>query len=194
MIIYPAQKNDALAIAKIHKSEIKKGFLSTLPISFLEKFYLALINSNYSFCIIAKENGQPAGFVSGITDMNKFYNYFLRKYFFYSLLLFLPKIVSFSFFKKVFETLIYPSKAKDLPKAELLTIAVDQKFQNKGVGSLMFNEFKGAMKKRDIKSFKVIVGEFLKPAIAFYEKNGFVFAKKVSVHGRDLSRVYIFNL
>jgi predicted GNAT family acetyltransferase len=67
-------------------------------------------------------------------------------YFFQSFLILLPKIFSSS--GKIAETLLYPSKEKALPKAELLTIAVSQKFQGQGIAQHMFKEFTAQMKKR----------------------------------------------
>jgi hypothetical protein len=49
------------------------------------------------------------------------------------------------------------------------------------------------IKKRRIDSFTVLVGEELSGAISFYEKNGFIFSKKIYLHGKTPSRVYIYN-
>ena len=194
MIFCLADKNDALAIAQIHKNEIHKGFLSTLKLVFLKNLYSAIIESEYSFCIIAKEENAVVGFMSGVTNINKLYSYFLKKYFFQSVVLILQKIFSISFLRKIFETLLYPVKEKKLPHAELLTMAVSYQFQGQGIAGKMFSEFISEMKKRNIKSFKVLVGEELSPAIHFYEKNGFSFLKQVSVHSNKISRIYIYNL
>ena len=48
--------------------------------------------------------------------------------------------------------------------------------------------------KKNIKFFKVLVGKELKPAIGFYEKNGFKFLKNTKVHGNKTSRIYIYNV
>ena len=194
MIFCLAGKNDALEIAKVHKSEINKGFLSTLKLEFLKNIYLAIIESGCSFCIVAKEDNAVSGFISGVTNINKLYFYFIKKYFFQSIVLIFQKVFSISFLKKVFETLFYPVKEKNLPHAELLTMAVSAQFQGQGIAGKIFSEFLNEMKIRNIKSFKVLVGEELLPAIHFYEKNGFSFLKKVSIHNNKISRIYIYNL
>ncbi|MEK7061871.1 MAG: GNAT family N-acetyltransferase [Patescibacteria group bacterium] len=194
MIFCLANKNDALAVAQIHKSEIHKGFLSTLKLAFLKNLYLAIIESESSYCIIAKEKSTVVGFMSGVTDINKLYSYFLKKYFFQSLVLISQKFFSVSFLKKIFETLFYPVKEKKLPHAELLTMAVSNQFQGQGIAGKMFTEFIFEMGKRNIKSFKVLVGEELLPAINFYEKNRFSFLKNTTVHKGKSSRIYIYKL
>ena len=193
MIFTLATKEDALAMASIHKAEIGKGFLSSLSPAFLQRFYIALVVSGASFCVVAKENNQVVGFASGVTNMNKFYKYFLLHYFFQSFIILLPKI--FSSFKKILEAMLYPVKNEEyLPQAELLVIAITKEFQGKGVGGLMLSAFVLEMKKGNISIFKVVVGEELKQAITFYEKNNFKFIKNINIHGKASSRVYCYEV
>ncbi|OGZ69856.1 MAG: hypothetical protein A3D44_03080 [Candidatus Staskawiczbacteria bacterium RIFCSPHIGHO2_02_FULL_42_22] len=194
MIICLAEKNDALAMAQIHKTEINKGFLSSLNISFLKNLYEAIILSSASFCVVAKEGDQVTGFISGVTSIKKLYRYFFAHYFLSSSTVLFKKLFSLSFIKKVFETLLYSSKEQSLPSAELLTMAVKQQFQGKGIASQMLFTFLAEMKKRNIQQFKVLVGEELAPAIHFYEKNGFTFFKNTTVHQGKSSRVYIYKM
>ncbi len=192
MIIVLAQKKDALTIAKIHKAEIGAGFLSSLSIAFLTRFYQALIESKSSFCVVAKEQNELVGFIAGVSNMDTFYAYFLGHYFFQSFFILLPSI--FSSFKKIWEALRYPTKEQSLPKAELLTIAITKEFQGKGVGSLLLPKFVAEMKKRNVGIFKVVVGQQLANAIKFYEKNNFIFLQNTTIHGKDVSKVYTYHI
>lgn len=194
MIFCLAKKEDTLQIAKIHKTEINKGFLSSLSVHFLENLYSTVIVSNVSFCVVAKEDGIVVGFITGVTNLNKFYLYFLKKYFLQSVFILVPKFFNIVYIKKTFETLFYPVKEKKLPPAELLTMAVSSEFQGQGIASKMFLEFISEMKKRDVKIFKVLVGKELRPAIIFYEKNGFTFLKNISMHDNKISRVYVYDI
>jgi ribosomal protein S18 acetylase RimI-like enzyme len=182
-----AEKKDALKIAEIHKQEIKMGFLSSLPISFLEKIYLSVIEND--FCVVAKENDNVVGFIAGTIDIKKLYSFFSKKYFFYSIMVFLPKILNV---KKIIEDIFYIKKEEIRP--ELLTIAVKENFQGQGIAKKMFEVFVSEMKRRGVKMFKVVVGDELKPAISFYEKNGFEFVKETEVHKGQKSRIYIYHL
>lgn len=194
MILRLAEKKDALEIANIHKTEISQGFLSSLDLKFLEKIYVSVINSDYGFCVLAEEENNIIGFVAGAINIKKIYFYFTKKYFFQFIKMILPKILNFAFIKKIFETLLYPQKESNLPEAELLTIAVKNEFQGKGVAGKMIQMFIQEAKNRSIKEFKVLVGEDLAGAIKFYEKNGFKFVKEVIVHNNKKSRIYIYDL
>ncbi len=191
MIFELATKEDALPIAKIHQTEISGGFLSSLSPAFLKLFYIALMESGFSFCVVAKESDQVVGFVSGVVNMNKFYRYFLTHYFFQSFVILLPKV--FFSLRKIIESLLYPKKEASLPQAELLVIAIQKEFQGRGLGSQLLSAFATEMKKRNVTVFKVVVGETLPQAIRFYEKNNFVFIKNISIHGKASSRVYCYD-
>ncbi len=190
MNLYIARRKDALTIARLHKKEIAFGFLSSLPLPFLQTLYEALIESPFSFCVAIKENDEIVGFASGATDLNAFYKYFISRHFFRSAIILLPKV--FSSLKKMLETFLYPKKGELLPKAELLTIAVSSQYQGKGHGKILLDEIINQMKQRYVKTFKLIVGEDLKHAIRFYEKNGFVFLKEIMIHGGHVSKVYVY--
>jgi ribosomal protein S18 acetylase RimI-like enzyme len=191
MITGPAQKNQVKDIARIHQQELSEGFLGTLGLPFLETFYQALMESPDGFCLAATENGRVIGFVTGVTDLNAFYRYFLRHYFFSSLRFLLPRFFNVSVIARVMEILRYPGKQSNLPNAELVTIAVSGQFQGKGAGRELMVACVAEMKKRKVASFKLVVGESLKRAIVFYEKSGFNFIKLITVHGHAISRVYV---
>lgn len=194
--VYLATKNDALQIAKIHQQEIDQGFLSQLGIKFLSKLYKVMVISPNSFVVVAKENDRIVGFISGCTNVNKFYRDFLKKYFFHAFFILLPKIFKLSILKKILETLKYlrQKEEKKLPETELLTIAILKKFQGQDIIQKIFEKFISELKKRKIKQFKVVVGENLSRAIGFYEKMGFKFFSLKSIHKKQPSRIYIYNL
>lgn len=205
MTIELVHQKEAEEIAEIHKKEISFGFLSTLKKSFLTKLYSAVIRSPYGFCLVAKEKEKVIGFVSGVTNIDRLYLYFLRRYFFHSTVVLLPQVFNFKNLRKILETLFYPirkigsfvkkgTKKEKLPKAELLSIAIDKNFQRQGLGGELIKGFISEMKKRKVKEFKVIVGENLMPAINFYEKHGFEFIKTIKIHSNQSSRVYIYQI
>lgn len=147
-----------------------------------------------SFCVVAKEGDIVVGFISGVANIKTLYSYFLKHYFLSSAIVLFKKVFSFSFIKKAFETLLYPSKERSLPLAELLTMAVSKQFQGQGVASQMLITFLAEMKKRNIRQCKVLVGEELAPAIHFYQKNGFTFLKNITLHGNNISKIYVYHI
>ncbi len=193
MNIRLAKKNDCQEIAEIHFQEIKYGFLNQLGKKFLSYFYMAMITSPNAFLVVAEEDDKVIGFISGCTNLNKFYKDFVRQYTFKSFLILLKKIFSFSIFKKVFEVMSYSQKEeKDLPQSELLSIAIIKEYQGQGIAQKLLEKFVLEMKTREIKKFRVIVGENLPQANKFYLKSGFVFHSKNSVHKDTPSNIYIY--
>lgn len=192
MIFYLASPKEAVEIAQIHKREIKEGFLSSLPLVFLKKLYTCVIKND--FCVLAKEGNEVIGFIAGTMDVAKLYSFFLKRYLFYSVFILFPKVFNLLSLKKITETLFYPKYEKELPKAELLTIAVKKDFQGQGIAKKMFEVFILEMETRKTKVFKVLVGEKLKPAISFYEKSGFELLKETEIHKGQKSRIYIYKI
>ena len=136
--------------------------------------------------------GTPADFASW-QKTGTASGFFLRNFFFTAAFL-LPRMVGISTIKKLFESLRYSQHQDDLPKAELLTMAVARDFQGRGVAREMLVLFLEEMKKRDVRVFRVLVGEKLQKAVAWYEKQGFHLAKSVSVHGKERSRIYVYAI
>lgn len=193
MNISLAKKEEIFQIARIHKEEIKESFLGSLPVGFLTQLHKAIISSSHSFCIVIKENNAVMGFVSGVTDMDAFYKYFFRHYFFGSFAILFPKIFSISFIKKAIENILYPKKMDALPSAELLIIAIKKEFQGQGFGGKLLTDLIGEFKKRQIKTFKVLVGKDLH-AVDFYKKNNFEQIKEINLHSGETSLVFIYKI
>ncbi len=192
MIFRIAKEEDSLKIAKIHKEEIKKGFLSSFNVNLLTTIYSALIKSKNGVCVVVQsENNEIVGFVAGAVNLEKFYFYFLYSHSFKALPFLLKKIFDLRTIKKILEIFLYPKKEKELTKAELLAIAVKNNFQGKGIAVQLLEKFVVEMKKAGASDFKAVVGEELLPAISFYEKNNFKLQKKISFHGKT-SRIYIY--
>ncbi|MFA6128906.1 MAG: GNAT family N-acetyltransferase [Bacteroidales bacterium] len=81
-----------------------------------------------------------------------------------------------------------------LPVAELLSISVSPLSQSSGIGSQLVGALEEWLIRENISRYKVIVGQELTLANRFYQKNGFVLAGQVSIHGKKLSNVYIKKL
>ena len=193
MNIRLAIREHASVVASLHQQEISSGFLSSLPRMFLAKFYEGIIRYPGGFCVVAEDGDRVVGFIAGITDMRAFSKFFLRHFFLAAVFL-LPRMIGISIIRKFFESLRYSQRRNDLPKAELLTMAVIRDFQGRGVAKEMFTLFLGEMRARGVKVFRVLVGEKLQRAIAWYETQGFRLAKSMSVHGKERSRIYLYTI
>ncbi len=83
------------------------------------------------------------------------------------------------------------STDEHIPETELLSICVSPQAQQGGIGGKLVNELEKELKNRKITRYKVIAGAKLNGANRFYIKNGFQLSKQITIHGNDLSNVYI---
>lgn len=186
-----AKDEDALEIARIHKSEINKGFMSFLGISFLHRFYKTVICYENSFCLVVRDKDRIMGFVAGSTNLKDFNKYFFKKYFLVIVLIMVSKIFNPLTRKKIKDNFFHIKRKDNLPEAELLSIAIRKDFHGCGMGSNLLARFFHEMDNRGVKQFKVLVGKELNLS-RFYIKNGFRL-----VSGRDdpknTSLVFVYN-
>lgn len=195
MKIEKLNKCQVRKVATLHKSYIHSSFLSSLGNSFLELLYGSMINSDSAFCLVAVENEKPIGFVAGVTKLNSFHKEFINKKFLLAGCIIAVKVIRPSLFKKTLETLTYPKKRDiNLPEAELISIVVEEKFQEQGVAKLLFQALVEEFKKKGIEEFKIVVGSQLGKAKLFYEKMGGIFLKQIEVHKGEKSEVYIWKI
>jgi len=189
-----ANKQDSYFIARLHKIYINKGFLSVLGVSFLKELYEYISTSKESFCVVAEESNKILGFVSLTENVSKLYKNFIKKNFSKIIIILFPKILNARILKKIYETLKYPSeKLPDLPDAELLSIVVDPDYQGKNISKLLFEALIYECGKRNIKSFKVVVGDSLTRAKSFYIKAGGKKAAEIEIHKGEKSLIYVWE-
>jgi len=174
-------------VAKLHIHRIQLGFLSKIGENFLIEFYEAMVQSEYGICLIAKKDTKILGFIGGVIDLQTFYRNFIRKRgikisFILSNKLFKPQIL-YGILENIFH-LRKLSKCSDLPKAELISVAVNSDYEGKGIGSLLLKAFLGELKRRNINSVKVHVGTDNKKALRYYKKHKFINKGKIFIHKR----------
>lgn len=194
--IVSAEQNDIYLIADLHKKYINKGFLNLLGIKFLILLYHNLIIFNKGILFTVKKDNRILGFISGVTNVKKFYKYFLQTNFFRLFVLIIFKLFNMKIIKGVFEILFYPQKSTKIktPDAELLSIVVDKEYQGKGIAKILLNKLVTEFKNKKIENFKVIVGAELKRAVNFYEKAGFIKFSDIEVHKGIKSYVYVYKI
>tara|TARA_B100000900_G_scaffold395401_1_gene393752 strand:+ start:5653 stop:6285 length:633 start_codon:yes stop_codon:yes gene_type:complete len=187
------------AIIDIHRQELSGGFLSSLGNAALDILFSFAAESKHAILLILLDNHtnkKVIGFLLGALDTKKFYMDFIVKKFFIASLILLPKMISFRKIKKVFETLFYPTKKihTDLPKSELLDIAILSPYQGQGLAKNLFYGLIELLTKENISSFKITTGESLINAQKFYEKIGAIKVDTVQVHKGENTFVYIYKI
>jgi ribosomal protein S18 acetylase RimI-like enzyme len=183
-MVRPLELSDIDDVARIHKEELH-GFLPELGIPFLKKFYLTSLNLPIMFTYIDEQNGQIAGFVSGIMTTKGLFLKIISQDIIGFGILFLSFIIThFMAFFKMMATLAYPGFSQDDP--ELLTIAISNKYQKKGIGRTLFQKTAEEFKKRGVREFQISVYNRL-PAVGFYKKIGCTHVRTFDFLGEKMS-------
>tara|TARA_A100001011_G_scaffold400649_1_gene517144 strand:- start:250 stop:828 length:579 start_codon:yes stop_codon:yes gene_type:complete len=180
-------------LAVLHQENLEQSFLSSLGINFLSLLYKEIDEDKESVVISERKDNQVIAFVSGTDGIGRIYkNLLLRPH----LLIYTLKSVfkSPSKMHKVLELLLnsfLKNKTTNLPNHELLSIVVNPAFQGEGCAEILFNRLCDYFKKKNVKSFKIIVGGNLTRANAFYKKMGAMSIKTIQVHKGVDSTIYI---
>lgn len=192
--IRPIRKEDCEQVAKLHNKTIQVGLFSALGVPFVKLIYESMVSSEMAFCIVAADGGNIVGFISGITSFNKFYREFLKRNFAIAALLLLPKIIRPNIVRKVFNVLAYPTKIVDLPDAELMSLAVDEKYRAKGLAIILIGRVKKIFAERGIPRFKAMVDSKLTSVCRLYEALGAKFCSDLAVYNnKEKWKVYVWE-
>ena len=196
-VIHSATLDDCRRIALLHRDHIGTGFLSSLGVEFLTLLYRYLVE--YEILLVARKGDDVVGFISSSPDTSAMMKQFVRKKFFAVL----PRLIRFAlspaFFKKVFETLFSPKKAKesaslDHAVPELLSIVVSPDYRGSTVARELLAALEIALRDGGHSTYKVIAGAELTGANKFYLKQGFTLAGTLEVHDGEVSNIYLKDL
>ncbi len=197
-----AEVSDAVAMAKLHGSVLRQGFLVRLGPKFLTQMYCYLIEKEVAL-VLKDEDGVLKGFVSA----SRYANGLMRRFLF-SRPLSLLRLTGIllrrpTLLRSVIETAAVSSKAMlkdsdteflELPEVELLSICVDDSVQHQGVGSRLLDALEVHFRELEILRFKVIAGDKLDAANRFYQKHDFQRVMQITIHGSNVSNVYVKDL
>lgn len=183
------EKKYAADIAAIHIRSLFGDFLPSLGRPFLTELYKSILELNLGFGFVSQDKKTIQGFVLATTDMQKMLKtVFIKKAFILGVRILPAVIKNPSIITKIFETLTYSDKeSKANSKAELIVIAVDSKFRNQNIGSNLLLTLDKEFVKRGVKEYKVTVNSNNLDAIKFYKRQGFKFAYRFFLYGREWS-------
>lgn len=188
--------NDYKAIAKLHCNHINQGFLATLGVPFLTFLYESIDKDNASTLLVERKGDLVVAYVAAGCGLGPIYKQLLLNpiRLIYSLK---NCILSPSKIYKIIE-LFFMSKnyklSADLPRQELLSIVVDSSYQGNDYAKNLFEALCSKLRKRGESSFKIVVGNNLERAHAFYKKMGSIPMTEIEVHKGQSSTIYVMQL
>ena len=183
---------------RIQIEELNQGFLSSFGDKALELIFSHTAKCRWGIFVIAidSEQGKVVGYVFGSDDINSYYKDFFLKKIPAAVFYFLPKMLSLKRIKKSFETLFYPTKhgSADMPRAELLDLAVSSSYHGTGVAQKLFAGFVNECRQRGVNVFSIPTSASLVRAHRFYEKMGANKAGSIEIHKGEEAFVYVYYI
>ena len=141
MLVRVLRPIESSLIAQLHILEFNNFFLTSLGKRFLSKFYLSIINHKYGIALGCFHNDELIGFAIGTNISKGFYKSILKSNLFsftfaslYNLIL-NPKSIL-----RIFKNL-FLNDTKQYIGASLLSICVNSKYANNGIGESLLKSF-----------------------------------------------------
>ncbi len=190
-VVRPARRSDARAIARLHIATMPTAFLPWLGARFLTQLHAGLIGDRAATVFVAERGGEVLGFASGVPSLGAFYRRFAFRRGVRAALAAAPRLRDASVRARAGETARYPGRRADLPDAELLAIAVDERARGTGAGRALAGAVLSGLARRGADRCKAVVGADNDGANAFYAALGFERVGTIAVHDGVESTVWV---
>ncbi|MGH2722679.1 MAG: GNAT family N-acetyltransferase [Actinomycetota bacterium] len=188
-----AREADAAALARLHREGLAEAFLSVLGERFLRRVYVALARDPRSPVVVAEAGGRVVGFVAGTTSSRAFSRRFLLRHGVPAAVaagrrLFRPNVLG-----RLRESATYPGRTDAFPDAELLFVAVADGWRSRGLGGELVRRTLRELAARGAVEAKAFVAAGNEGANRFYRRSGFRLAGRVTVHGGEVSNLWVIS-
>ena len=175
---------DGAAAARLHVTEISEGFLSGLGAGFLTPLYRRIAVHPGSFLLVADEGDGVIGFAAATEDLGQLYRSFLLHDGLVAVARSAPRLARS--WRQVVETLRYPAADGPLPRAELVSVAVDHRKRGRGLGRALVDAATEELSRRGVTAARVVAGAGNGAALGLYQACGFRPHGTVELHhGRE---------
>ncbi len=188
-------KRHSRAVAEMHRTGIRAGFISSLGSMFLRQIYVAIPSCPSGFGYVWEaEDGGVGGFIACADSIGRLYRQCLLRR---GLLMALPLtrfILRPSVIKRIWQTLRYPADmGPELPPAEIISMAVSPEARGKGIGKALMQAALGEFNRRGIERVKLCVGADMDQANSFHRRCGFELALTREHHGLPMN-IYTIDI
>ena len=190
-VVRPASPADAPAMARLHRRGLPDAFLPTLGPAFLVRLYRALAADPAAVVLVAEDDGEVVGFAAGVPSVRAFYRRFLARHGLPAVAAALPHLVRPGVMRRALETASYGGGAEEVPDAELLSIAVDQRLRSRCAGTALVEGILRGLRRRGAGGVKVVVAGDNAAGNRLYERTGFRLAGRITVHRGSPSNLWV---
>jgi glycosyltransferase involved in cell wall biosynthesis/ribosomal protein S18 acetylase RimI-like enzyme len=186
-----ATVDDAPALARLHASRVRDGFLPILGERFLAILYRRIIRSARGVAYVVVDREEVVAFAAGATDVSTIYREFVVRDGFRAALA--AARHALPAWRRVLETLRYPSATAALPPAEVLAVATAAGASGRGYAVQCVDALLTELARVGVKAVKVTVAAENYAALRMYGKCGFTPMSAVDVHAGTSSKVLVWR-
>ena len=181
------------AVANLHAANINQGFLPSLSTRFLCELYRCIGEHPECFLIAEEHGGKVIGFIAGTTGKRPLRSVLLRHPFrvFTALL---PSLTNRHRIAGILAVARHVGSdhhsTKILPRAELLSMAVDVKLRGQGCAERLFKALEVQLGRANVSAFRIVAGSSLTAACRFYGKMGATEVERFQLHKGEDSIIF----
>ena len=166
-----ALPTDARAIARLHRRGLPNSFLGSLGPWLLQVIYRRLVRDDLSRVLIAHRGGRAIGFVAGTLDGDRL----VARTGVGRLIPAVSWLLRPDIRRRVATTASFAG-SRDLPRAELLAIAVAPEHQRTGIAAQLTRALAAQLRDAGAREFRVLVDTSNEAANLFWAALGFTLA------------------
>lgn len=192
IVLRPGRRDDAAALARLHRDALPGSFLPTLGEGFLRRLYVALVTDPSGVVVVAEEAGAVVGLIAAVESVSRFYRRFLVRHGVAAGLAAAPRLLRPEVLRKAFETARYAGNGDGLPEAEILSVALAPASRGRGTGKALVLGALERLGEMGVGEGKVIAGAELEAANRLYAGMGFTRVGTLAVHDGEASNVWVF--
>jgi ribosomal protein S18 acetylase RimI-like enzyme len=179
-------------VAALHAEHLPEGFLVALGPRFLRRLYARAARSPRAFVLVAEDDEGVHGFLAVAEDTGRFYRDFLVRDGIAAGLAAAPNVARAP--RRVWETLRYGMGAGggELPRAEVLAIAVDARARGRGLGRELLAAGVEELGRRGVRAARVVTALDNEAGLRMYEVAGFRRHSRIEVHAGVSQQVLVW--
>jgi ribosomal protein S18 acetylase RimI-like enzyme len=182
-----------MAVANLHAANINQGFLPSIGTRFLYELYRCIGEHPETFLITEENDGTVVGFIAGTTGKRTLPSVLLRHPF----RIFMALLPSLTDRRRIAEIIAVArhvgsdrKSTTNLPRAELLSMAVDVKLRGQGCAERLFKALEAQLSRANISEFRIVAGSQLTAACRFYGKMGATEVARFELHKGTTSIIF----
>jgi glycosyltransferase involved in cell wall biosynthesis/ribosomal protein S18 acetylase RimI-like enzyme len=186
-----ARRDDAPALARLHREALPAAFLPTLGERFLARLYRALADDRGAVVAVAERDGQVVGFASGYVSGRAFSRRFYLRHGLLALAGAALELRRPGAARRALETARHTRGGGGLPEPELASIAVAAGHRGHGIARALAAEVVAGLAELGAGEVKVVVGAGNAPGNGLYAGLGFERGGEIALHDGVASNVWV---